>query len=96
MSLRFPLTPAYHLVAIGPKSQTYKHGRSDDPARWTEIFSPDRDCTVRNLTVGGVRIRESQEKLFIERVVQVIEQKLNPDYPETTPRGGTGKGIWLR
>jgi len=31
----------------------------------------------------------------------VIEQKLNPDYPKTTPKGGTGKGgtgkgIWIR
>ena len=26
----------------------------------------------------------------------VIEQKLNPDYPKTTPQGGTGKGIWIR
>jgi len=26
----------------------------------------------------------------------VIEQKLNPDYPKTTLKGGTGKGIWIR
>jgi len=23
-------------------------------------------------------------------------QKPNPDYPKTTPKGGTGKGIWIR
>jgi len=28
--------------------------------------------------------------------VKVIHQKLNPDYPKTTPRGGTGKGIWIQ
>jgi hypothetical protein len=25
-----------------------------------------------------------------------MEQKSNPDYPTTTPKGGTGKGIWIR
>ncbi len=91
-----PLTPAWHLLAIGPKSMTYKGGPGADPARWREIFSPDLDCTVRNLTVSGVCTRDSQNDLPIERVVHVIEQKLNPDYPKTTPRGGKGKGLWIR
>ncbi|MGB0155555.1 MAG: hypothetical protein ACPGFB_16145 [Verrucomicrobiales bacterium] len=34
--------------------------------------------------------------LAIDRVIKVIEQKLNLDYPKTTPKGGTGKGIWIR
>jgi hypothetical protein len=51
---------------------------------------------VRNLTVSGVRTRDSQTDLPIEQVVKVIEQKPNPDYPKTTPKGGKGKGIWLR
>ena len=96
VKLNFPFTPDHHLLAIGPKSQTYKYGRSEDPARWTEIFSPDLDCTVRNLSVSGVRTRDSQTDLPIEQVVHIIEQQLNPDYPRTTPRGGTGKGIWIR
>lgn len=28
-----------------------------DPSRWTEIFSPDLDCTVRNVSIAGVRSR---------------------------------------
>jgi hypothetical protein len=32
----------------------------------------------------------------VEQVVKVIEQKPNHDYPKTTPKGGTGKGIWIR
>ena len=48
VKLNHALTPDWHLLAIGPKSQTYKHGgESSDPARWVEIFSPDLDCTVR-------------------------------------------------
>ena len=50
----------------------------------------------RNVTITGVRTRDSQTDLPIEEVVQVIEQKTNPDYPKTTPRGGTGKGIWIQ
>jgi hypothetical protein len=96
VKVNHPLTPDWHLLAIGPKSMTYKHGGDATPGKWTEIFSPDLDCTVRHLTVRGVRTRNSQTDLPIEQVVRVIEQKLNTDYPQTTPRGGTGKGIWIR
>lgn len=85
----------WHLLTIGPKSATYKHA-PDDPTRWTEVFSPDLDCTVRNLTITGIRIHDSQTDVPIEQVVKVIELKPNPDYPKTTPKGGTGKGIWIR
>ena len=74
----------------------HKGGRSEDPARWRELFSPDLDCTVRKVTVAGVRIRDSQVDLPIDRVVKVIELQPNPDYPKTMPKGGTGKGIWIR
>ncbi len=95
VKLNFIPAADYHFIELGPKSQTYKH-KSDDPATWTEIFSPDLDCTVRNLSVSGVRLREATTDLPITQVVLVIELKPNPDYPKTTPKGGTGKGIWLR
>ncbi|MCX6855407.1 MAG: hypothetical protein NTV80_10945 [Verrucomicrobia bacterium] len=91
-----PIASDWHLVTIGPKSMTYKGAPGTDPAKWTEIFSPDLDCTVRNVSITGVRSRDSQTDLPIEQVVHVIEQKLNPDYPRTTPKGGTGKSIWIQ
>lgn len=94
--IHHPITPDWHLIALGPKSMTYKHGKPDDPTKWTEIFSPDLDCTVRNVSVTGVRIRDAKTDLPIDQIVRVIEQKPNPDYPKTTPKGGTGKGIWIR
>lgn len=94
VELHHPLTDAWCLLAIGPKSQTYKHGT--DAARWVEIFSPDRDCTVRNIRVSGVHAHTETNALAIDRVVHLIHQKPNPDYPKTTPQGGTGKGIWIR
>lgn len=81
-------------VLIGPKSQTYRFG--DDPSKWVEIFSPDLDCTARNISITGVRLRGSESELEPGQVVREIEQTLNPDYPATTPRGGTGKGTWER
>ena len=91
-----PLATKWHFLALGPMPATYKRGGPDASEQWTEIFSPDLDCTVRNVTVSGVRTRELQIDLPIEQVVKVIEQKLNPDYPKPTPKGGTGKGIWIR
>ncbi|MEQ1839239.1 MAG: hypothetical protein ABL994_02420 [Verrucomicrobiales bacterium] len=82
------------LISIGPKSGTYKFG--SDPARWVEIFSPDLDCTVKNVVVSGVRLYGETGEIPPERLIEVIEQKINPDYPQTTPRGGTGRGIWIQ
>jgi hypothetical protein len=95
--LHHPISGDWHLLAIGPKSQTYKHGgESSDPARWVEIFSPDLDCTLRNVRVSGVRADRAESDLAVEQVVEVVELVPNPDYPNTTPKGGKGKGIWVR
>jgi hypothetical protein len=96
VKLHHPLTPDWHLLAIGPKSMTYQGAPGTDPSCWVEVFSPDRDCTARNIRINGVRTAGSPTDLPIEQVVRVIEQKPNPDYPKTTPKGGTGKGIWIR
>ena len=96
--VRLLFTPAadYHLVELGPKSMTYQGAPGTDPSRWREIFSPDLDCTVRNVSVTGVRTGDSHADLSIKQVVRVIEQKLNAEYPKSTPKGGTGKGTWIR
>jgi hypothetical protein len=97
VKLNHALAPDWHLLAIGPKSQTYKHGgESSDPARWVEIFSPDLDCTVRHVSINGVHAAGSKTDIPLEQVVRVIQQQPNPNYPKTTPRGGTGKGVWIR
>lgn len=88
------LAPGWHLLAIGPKSATYRGG--GDPAHWREIFSPDLDCTVRGVAITGVRRRGAPADLPVDRIVRVIEQRPNPDYPNTTPKGGRGRGIWIR
>jgi hypothetical protein len=96
VKLLFPPPADYHLIELGPKSMTYKSGGPSTPEKWTEIFSPDLDCTVRDVSVSGVRYRDAQTDLPIEKVIRVIEQKPNTNYPMTTPKGGTGKAIWIR
>lgn len=95
VKLDFSPRDDFRLIELGPKSATYKH-KSDDPATWVEIFSPDLDCTVRNASIAGVRSRDAQTDLPTDQLVRVIKQKPNPDYPKTTPKGGTGKAIWIR
>lgn len=96
VSVLHPISPDWHLLAIGPKSATYRGAPGTNPSRWTEIFSPDLDCTVRNVGITRVREADLPTDLPIGQVVKVIEQKPNPDYPGTLPKGGTGKGIWIR
>lgn len=98
VQLRFVPPDTFRLVEIGPMSATYKH-RPDDPATWTEIFSPDRDVTVRAFRLADVRtLQNGQLVPFADagaRLVKVADQKPNPDYPKTTPRGGVGKALLL-
>ena len=96
MKLAFAPPAGHRLLELGPKSATYKGAPGTDPSKWTEIFSPDLDCTVRNMSISGVRTRDSEADLPVEQLVKVIELKPNPAYPGTTPKGGTGKGFWIR
>jgi hypothetical protein len=88
------------LVLIGPRSATYTFNQ-DDPARWVELFSPDRDCTVRGFSLSKVSVREHGELRAlgpeaVDALVAVVAQKRNSDYPRTAPRGGTGSGRVIR
>lgn len=89
-----PLPGSFRLVEIGPMSGTYKH-KADDPSKWVELFSPDRDITVKGFRLENVSARRGELETPVEnataRLVRIADQKLNPDYPSVTPRGGTGK-----
>jgi hypothetical protein len=94
VDLNFPLPPAFKLIEIGPMSATYRSG--NDPAHWVELFSPDRDVTVRGFQLGKVSVNGRAVADAEARFVSVKDQQLNPDYPRTTPRGGIGKAKVLR
>lgn len=80
------------VIKVGPLSATHKKNE-DDPDTWVELFYPDRDCLakdtfVSNVTFGGKKAEAKDEDL----IARAIEMKPNPDYPNSTPKGGTGKG----
>jgi len=79
-----------HLVKVGPLSAVWKNG-SEDPAKWGEVFDPDAICHVsdiflKNIDFAGEKVTDT------EILTKTIRMTINPDYPRTTPRGGTGYG----
>ena len=88
------------LIQIGPMSATYKPDPGN-PATWVEIFSPNKDCIVRNLKMSKIQTqvtlgsKTTTTTLLPQDGIEMIIQKINPNYPRTTPQGGTGKGIWI-
>jgi hypothetical protein len=98
VQLHFDLQEAqcrdFKLVEIGPMSQTYKIDPNNS-ATWVELFSPDRDVTVRGFRMTNVRTLSGTRLVPLAdaeaTLVRVADQTLNPDYPKTTPRGGTGR-----
>ena len=102
VELRFdldaPAHAAYRLVEIGPMSMTWK-SRPDDASTWVEVFSPDRDVFVRGFSLTDARVTVNGQTTPVAdpmaRLVSVRDMHLNPSYPQTTPRGGTGKAYLL-
>ena len=88
----FDCDPNFRFVAIGPMSATYRT-RQAEPASWVEVFSPDRDVKVRGLSLKDVFVKERSVSSPEATLVSVKDQHLNPDYPKTTPRGGTGRAF---
>jgi len=90
--LGFEPKDGFALVEIGPLSMTFKANPAD-PATWVEVFSPDKDCTVRNFEL--TQVQTPTKPADPKHLIRLIQQKINPDYPNTTPRGGVGRGILL-
>jgi hypothetical protein len=80
------------LFRICPKSGTWKHNPAD-PSTWVEIYSPDEDYTVRDFSARDFTVvrDDGEREVEAKDFVLVENGRLNPDYPKTTPRGGTGK-----
>lgn len=90
VDLAFTPAPTFKLVEIGPMSGTYRH-KKDDPGTWVELFSPDKDVTVRGFNLGAVRVNGKVVPDAAKTFVKMTDQQVNPDYPKSTPRGGIGR-----
>ncbi len=100
ISVNYPLCDPeysdYHFLAVGPISATWKI--TDNPEDWFDFFDPDSVCHADRITMNN--ISENGEKcLDSEKLLYIRKQTVNPDYPNTTPAGGTGFGtvkeFWL-
>jgi len=79
------------LAVIGPKSSTWTRGHTD-PAEWAELFDPDLIVSAENISFKNILFAGAP---CTDPSLLLREQHLtpNPDYPSTTPKGGTGYGI---
>jgi hypothetical protein len=80
-----------HLTDVGPKSSTWTRDKKD-PDTWCELFDPDLICTAKNLYFKNIRFA-GKECGNINTLAHAHQLSLNPDYPLTLPKGGTGYGI---
>jgi hypothetical protein len=101
-NVRFNYTPgeadmAPYLVSVGPKSLTWARSKKPEDG-WKEIFNPNANPVVKTLTIKGVHVPSADKPgahLPCDNVRQLVFERrlsLNPDFPRSMPRGGTGIG----
>ncbi len=84
------LSAGMRLVEVGPKSSTWKRGFTD-PRMWAELFDTELNChaediSFKNITFAGIPCTNRDTLIGCHALT------VNHDYPNTTPKGGTGKG----
>ncbi len=77
------------LVNVGPISATFKN--TDDKTKWGDFFEPDMCCTVEDINLANIVFNGEKIK-DAKKLVKETHQKINTDYPNTLPKGGTGFG----
>jgi len=84
---------ARYLVSVGPKWGTLARGGG-----WIEVFNPNANPVLQGLRIEGVVLpRPAVPGACVagDAVAELVHERclsLNPDFPRTMPRGGTGRG----
>lgn len=100
--VRFNYTPgevdtAPYLVSVGPKALTWPRGQTPADG-WKEVFNPNANPVVSGLTVKSVYLPDPAKPgeyvpcPDVAKLIHTRRLSLNPDFPRTMPRGGTGCG----
>ena len=79
------------LFSAGPISFTWKKHYPDEPEKWGELFDPDAVCKVDNVKFKDIFFKD-KKMTSLDDVMGEVHLAVNPDYPATTPKGGTGYG----
>ncbi len=101
-NVRFHYTPgegemAPYLVLVGPKALTWPRSKKPEDG-WFEVFNPNANPVVRGLAVKEIyRPVPGTPGAYelckdLAPLVHARRLTLNPDFPRTLPRGGTGQG----
>ena len=77
-------------MSVGPLSAVWKNG-SENPDDWGEVFDPNAICYVEDVYFKNISFEDCKATTR-EMLTKEITMTLNPDYPNTTPKGGTGYG----
>lgn len=77
-------------MSIGPLSAVWKNG-SENPDDWGEVFSPNDICHAENIYFTNITFEDGKATTK-EELTKEVKMTVNPDYPNTTPKGGTGYG----
>lgn len=101
LKLRYSDINDFVPVCIGPMSFTWKNdfvdGRvieGENSEKWQELFDPDMNCNIKNMLLKNIFVNETGKLKKItnkDEIIKVKRQKINKDYPNTTPKGGSGK-----
>ncbi len=83
------------LFSVGPLTYTWKNHYPDEPEKWGELFEPDRVCEAKNITFKNITFN-GKKITSLDEVMGEIHLSINPDYPNTTPKGGTGYGTIVK
>ena len=77
-------------MSVGPLSAVWKNG-SENPEDWGEVFDPNAICHVEDVYFKNICFRDCWGTTR-DMLTKEITMAINPDYPNTSPRGGTGYG----
>jgi len=70
----------------------------DEEDEWIDVFNPNANPVVKGLVVEGVYVPDRNDPgsyvRYTDLAALINERRLalNPDFPNTMPRGGTGRG----
>lgn len=88
---------APYLVSAGPKALTWPRGPKPEDG-WKEVFNPEANPVVAGLTVKQIFQTDPANPncyIPVDQPAGLINTRrltLNPDFPHSMPRGGTGQG----
>ncbi|MBQ9757575.1 MAG: hypothetical protein IJW15_04065 [Clostridia bacterium] len=77
-------------INVGPLSAVWTND-SENPDDWGEVFDPDAVCHIEDFYLENIHFEDGKvdDK---QKLTREVHMTVNENYPQTTPKGGTGYG----